>query len=292
MIDDGGELFIDGEMVLHNDGEPNYGVEETITTLTAGKHDFEMTFFQDHWGTALVVAYEGPGIAKQTLTADPGVKRWLFRKDNRVLPVSENIQETELLRGFANYKGKKRTHVISVGTPNGVHFLYDLDENALLKAWQGNFANVAKMWMGRGESQLMEPMNAAVELSSGLSVAPKGNSWPSAAPDAYKNKGYDIREDGLPVFKYIIEGDQFTDLAEPSDDAIGIVRTITSTKSNAYMAKLAQAENIQALSQEGLYVVDGQYYVEVMNAGKVEVLDGKTLVAVFAEGEVKYRVIW
>ncbi|MEO0340097.1 MAG: PA14 domain-containing protein, partial [Bacteroidota bacterium] len=122
-IDDGGELFIDGELVLHNDGEPNIGTEQTLTTLSAGKHDFEITYFQDHWGTALVVVYEGPEITKQILPTDPDVKRWLSRKDNRVLPVSESLQETELLRGFANYKDKKLTHVISVGTPEGIHFL-------------------------------------------------------------------------------------------------------------------------------------------------------------------------
>lgn len=292
MIDDGGELFIDGALVLHNDGEPNFGVEQTLTTLTAGKHDFEMTFFQDHWGTALVVVYEGPGIAKQTLPSDPGVKKWIFRKDNRSLAVVDDLQEPELLRGFANFKEKKLTHVISVGTPQGVHFLYDLDQTSLLKVWQGNFADVAKMWLGRGESQLMEPMNAAIELNQGLSVAPKGKSWPTTAPDGYKNKGYDIQDNGLPIFKYLIGNDQFTDISEPAEDRIGAVRTISSSNGSAYRCKLAEANNIQALSQEGHYNIDGQYYLIVLDAGAVELLDDNTLVADFANGKVQYKVIW
>ncbi|MEO0339479.1 MAG: hypothetical protein AAF242_09710, partial [Bacteroidota bacterium] len=169
---------------------------------------------------------------------------------------------------------------------------YDLEETNLLKAWQGNFANVAKMWMGRGASQLMEPMNAAIELSRGLSVAPKGKTWPQSAPEGYKNKGYDIQDDGLPIFKFVIDDVQFTDLSEPADNSEGVVRTISSSKGNSYMTRIAQAKNIQALSQEGLYNIDGQYYIEVLNAGDVEVLNGETLVADFAEGEVKYRVIW
>jgi hypothetical protein len=55
-----------------------------------------------------------------------------------------------LLRSFLNFNNKKRTHVISVGSPQQVNYSYDLKQGALLQVWNGPFVDATEMWEQRG----------------------------------------------------------------------------------------------------------------------------------------------
>lgn len=291
-IDDGGDIFVDGELILHNDGEPNIGTEQTITTLSAGKHDFEMTYFQDHWGAVALITYEGPEIAMQSLAADPRADRWLERESPTL--VLEDLEAPELLRCFAHYQGEKRTHVIAVGIPEGPHYLYDLDQMALLKTWRGDFADVAGMWVNRGEHQLMKPLNAAVELSDGLPVLAasfRNKDWPQNRPDDFKRIGYEINDAGLPVFKYQIGKNTVSDHLEPIERGNSLQRTIEREGSDDLVVRLARGEEIVQLDS-GLYCIDGKYYLEVQEADEVFIHEGRSLRASLNDTPVRYTTIW
>jgi hypothetical protein len=270
-IDDGGDIFVDGNLVLHNDGEPNIGTEQTITPLKAGTHDFEMTYFQDHWGAVALIMYEGPEIAMQPLAADPRAAQWLEREPP-TLQLTD-LEETQLLRCFAHYEGEKRTHVIAVGSPDDIHYLYDLDEMALLKGWRGDFADVAEMWINRGERQLMKPQNAAIELTDKLPVATprfQEAAWPGEIPDDFNFKriGYSLNDEGLPIFQYQLGETTFSDYPSPASDGIGLIRTLEREGRGSYVVRLAQGEQIRQ-SESGLYAVDGQYYIEILEGEEV-----------------------
>ncbi len=75
--DDGSRLYIDGALVVNNDGlHATQEVQGTVT-LTAGVHDIEVQFFEATGGEALTVSYSGPGLARQVIPesvlAAPGV---------------------------------------------------------------------------------------------------------------------------------------------------------------------------------------------------------------------------
>jgi alpha-L-fucosidase len=65
--DDGSRLYIDGEMIVDNDGL--HGMEEKAAriSLIVGTHDFTVTYFEAGGGNALRVSMEGPGMEKQPI---------------------------------------------------------------------------------------------------------------------------------------------------------------------------------------------------------------------------------
>lgn len=67
--DDGSNLYIDGVLVVNNDG--THGAIEKSGTigLKAGKHAISVGYFQQSGGSVLTVSYAGPGISKQIVPA-------------------------------------------------------------------------------------------------------------------------------------------------------------------------------------------------------------------------------
>lgn len=291
-IDDGGDLFIDGELLIHNDGEPGMGTERGMLTLTKGIHTIDLSYYQDVWGKRLLVFYEGPNIKRQSLGAKattedprPGPKRLVVNPTDA----------PELIRSFVNHKGEKRNFPISVGSPLGVHYTFDLEEGTLLHAWRGEFADVTNMWVGRGHSQLLVPANASAQATAGVSLAqlddPKG-AWPVGLPEGYSIDGYDLDSDGYPIFKYQFGGLQLSDQVLPTNDG-NIQRTITvdsgTAQSNQYV-RLA-AGNIEAL-ESGWYRVDGAYYIDVEEATIGGTNGDLLLVSLEGKERVTYNLIW
>ena len=65
--DDGSKLFINGNMVVDNDGLHGAAEKSGVVNLDEGYHAIEVTVFEKGGAESLVVHYEGPGITKQTI---------------------------------------------------------------------------------------------------------------------------------------------------------------------------------------------------------------------------------
>lgn len=65
--DDGSMLYIDGSLVVNNDGLHGALTRAGTVGLQAGKHAISVGFFQQDWDKVLDVQYEGPGINRQTI---------------------------------------------------------------------------------------------------------------------------------------------------------------------------------------------------------------------------------
>lgn len=63
--DDGSQLFIDGSMLVDNNGLHGYRERSASRYLDAGVHDISATFFERNGGDNLTVKWAGPGISKQ-----------------------------------------------------------------------------------------------------------------------------------------------------------------------------------------------------------------------------------
>jgi len=72
--DDGSQLFIDGGLVVNNDGPHSAQEMSGSIYLTVGMHPIVVTFFEQAGGEALIVSYSGPGISK---TQIPGSVLWI-----------------------------------------------------------------------------------------------------------------------------------------------------------------------------------------------------------------------
>ena len=303
MIDDGGDLRIDSQLVVHNQGDPGLGTEGGLIHLTEGTHSFELTFFEDVWFAHASVYYEGPEIYNQALACIDLPKS---REKSRPSLVLKPEEAPEMVRGFVNYANKKRTHTISTGFPEGLHYSYDLQEGTLIKCWKGDFADVSNMWVGRGHSQLLLPLNAAIETTAGMPIAKLKNSdtsWPKSISEDFRPRGYRIDNNQRPLFKSELNTIKIEDQIVPSSDQKRIVRTIAMEapeNTTGHWVRLAAADKIELLSN-GEYRVGGFYYLRIEdndnNAPIIRDQEGgqELLIAVLENSksaEISYSLLW
>lgn len=267
LIDDGGDLRIDSQLVVANEGDPGIGFEGGLVTLTEGTHDFEISFYEEVWFANITVFYEGPGIYKHTLASKDVVRDW---DKNKEPLYHEPTDRPEMVRGFVNYNGQKRTHMISVGMPEGLHYSYDLSEGALLKVWKGGFADVTNMWVDRGESQLLIPRNAAVETTAGVPIAKLNKedaAWPAYISDDYRPMGYRMDEQGRPIYRAQYKGVSIEDLISAEDNRIKrSIRVSADAAQSAYYVRIASADLIDQMPN-GAYRIGGKYYLSIEDSG-------------------------
>jgi hypothetical protein len=207
---------------------------------------------------------EGPGVRRQALHEENGVGR-----GNPSGPiVVQPGDEPTLLRSFMNHGEVKRTRVVSVGDPSGVHYTYDSENGGLLYVWRGPFLETTEMWRGRGEPQLAAPLGSVVILPDEpvLAALPDASgAWPDsmAATAGYQFLGYDLDEASRPVFRYRLGSATIEDQLRPLENRGGLAREIRVSApagTGDLYARLAAGEEIRRL-RDGSWMVDGQFYV-------------------------------
>ena len=191
-----GELKIDGK-VLNNGAHWFNEMVPASTFLKAGKHQLEIIHIKDFpWGPkALGLNVKRIGarlvsLHERTSLLDPDAVGLIEVKANA---------EPVLQRSFAFHQGKKKTHVIQVGDPAGLHYSYDLKQGAILQVWRGKFLDATQMWDNRGEPQTSEPLGLQVVQDGKFPLVLAHQAQPDSTELVYK--GYRL-EAGRPVFMY------------------------------------------------------------------------------------------
>ncbi|EON79064.1 hypothetical protein ADIS_0481 [Lunatimonas lonarensis] len=262
-------LYVNGENLLEDGAEPSRS--KTIH-LETGKVPFKLIFYKPNYPgrrPQLGFYVEGPGIKKSPLHDPNSYVEHVIRKPLYV----DAIQEPVVLRGFLSHGGRVRTHTVGVGEPIGTHLAYDLQLGAPLQIWRGGFLDTSPMWRQRGESQLMVPTGATVDLAAGPAIAKlptRESAWPdSLRADLLQIQGYVLNRARRPTFKYVFDQVAVEDYFEPELDGKAISRTLTYKnfgQSQDYWARIIAAENIEAIG-DGVYLIDkGAYYVKLANS--------------------------
>lgn len=65
--DDGSKLYVDGQLVVNNDGLHPAVEKNGVVTLATGEHDVRVEYFEKTGGDSLQVLWSGPGISKAPL---------------------------------------------------------------------------------------------------------------------------------------------------------------------------------------------------------------------------------
>ena len=68
--DDGSKLYIDGNLVVDNDGDHGTQEKEASMSLTTGKHKIRVEYFNGGGGFYLNCLYKGPGVPRQIISPD------------------------------------------------------------------------------------------------------------------------------------------------------------------------------------------------------------------------------
>jgi hypothetical protein len=292
---------INGQEIFEDQGQYE---RSKMVDLKAGKLPFNLIYYKSvPWrrpGLGLFV--EGPGIKKSALHnwnsyPEPEPVSAIF-----VQPSSEPL----VLRGFVQHKGVKKTHTVTVGEPGKINYAIDLQQGALLNLWRGDFVDATPMWHNRGESQLVHPLGGIIELSGGPTLAilhEKDQNWPDSTSQL-QIKGYDIDNNGRPLFKYIIENISIEDYLVPEDDGKILTRNISvanpEKKSNVWI-RIAEGESIAQLKDGSFNINKGEYYVNLKETGKSKAIirnsaSGQEIIVPINPGQetgrVQYSYIW
>lgn len=196
------------------------------------------------------------------------------RENNRFAdPILLDAPVNTLLRSFMDVKNNKRVvHAISVGTPEKVHYTYDLDKGMVAQVWRGEFLDVTPMWHERGNGCsrprgavqfLGEPYFTLSKLAS-----PQAAWMTDTTGSGYRPKGYVLDENDLPTFRYQVYGTSVSDVVRVLSEGRGVRRELTvATPVDGLYAKLAEGSTIETPSKD-LYIIDGKsYYLQLEDAG-------------------------
>lgn len=205
-----------------------------------------------------------------------------------------------MMRSYLMFEGRKRTHVISVGSPEKLNYSYDLKSGALLQVWRDAFLDVTEMWKDRGEPQLAKPLGLVLAFSSAPSVAKladKESVWPdSIGFDELRNEGYTLDKNKMPAFQYAANGVEVNDHIAVLNGGFERTVSLNGNKQLLY-CRLASGQTIEA-QKNGSYAVDaGKYSIKVTSGTKPFIRkskNGQELLVPLGKGNssVTYTLNW
>ncbi|EDM38430.1 putative large, multifunctional secreted protein [Pedobacter sp. BAL39] len=218
-------------------------------------------------------------------------------------PIYIDAPSNAMIRSFIDLPGRLRVvHAISVGTPQQVHYSYDLDNGLLLQSWRGEFIDATPMWHDRGDGSsrargaltlyTKKPVPAIAKLATAESA------WiADTTGTSFRTKGYVMDAQERPEFKYQMYGSTVTDAIKVSDNVEGLNRQISIDKpvENLYVLLAADAADIKEVAK-GLYAIDDQsFYLRFDNAQDKPVIrdiNGRKELVVLLRDKLNYSILF
>lgn len=187
-------------------------------------------------------------------------------------PILVDAPSNTILRSFMDVPGTRIVHAVSVGSPENVHYTYDMDRGMLVQVWRGAFLDATPMWHDRGNG-CSRPRGAVQYLGKPAFTLSKltspGGAWlTDTTGTGYRPKGYVLDEKDRPTFKYFLYGAAVTDAVRVLSEGHGVHREIAvATPVDGLYAKLAEGRTIEVFAKD-LYIIDGKsYYLQLEDAG-------------------------
>ncbi|GGB80798.1 hypothetical protein GCM10011325_05400 [Dyadobacter sediminis] len=286
-------LDIDGKNVMTGGESTSQESHSGTAELSQGNHKFKIYYSRFPWRQpALALRVEKAGVRPYDLHALSSLPE---PEPKPYISVTPDMRP-EMVRSFIKLDDEKykRTHCISVGSPEGWNYTMDLNRGALIQAWRGQFANVTEMWYERGEPQILFPagLNVRVSGKSSLAVLENANAaWPDSSDINFL--GYKIDQQGLPGFRYGIGSATVNDQLTPAGNSLSRTFRVDGTPKGNIYSLLASGNRIVEI-EKGLYQIDDRYYVQVDKKAKVIVRpagEGKELLLPVS-GTTTYSMFW
>lgn len=278
--------------VNNKDGRGNRAKEN----LSAGNVPVEIWYARSNqWDSpSLGLSVSGPGLREvyfgDAITPD------------QTDPILLDAPSNTILRSFMDVPGQpKVVHAVSVGSPEKVHYTYDMDRGMIVQVWRGDFLETTPMWHERGNGT-SRPQGAVQRFGIPYftlgRLAGQQDAWiADTTGSGYRPKGYVLDEQDRPTFRYQIFGSAVTDQIRVSADGHGIQRelTVASPAADLY-AKLAEGAQIEVLDKD-MYVVDGRsYYLQLQDAGGakpfVRDANGRKELIIPVRGRLSYSILF
>ena len=268
----GGILVVGRDTVIRHDGANNF--EEEVRGLYRSNGmpvPFTLIYnkpIQYRHGLALYV--EGRRMHTQALHASGSI---FYEPPVEPILITTDRNRAVIQRTFMTSGGEKKTHCLSVGTPEGIHYTIDLENGNLFQTWDGGFLDATPMWHRRGNGQIGVPLGPRILFPdvSPLRIAVADDKGPTF-------REYDLDKRGLPTFIYTEGNVRLTDLIVPvtgeddrpekaSPSRRGIRRSIHLDGTSEFDYTLATGSVIEPLPDGSFLVNDKEYYLIVDTPG-------------------------
>jgi Domain of Unknown Function (DUF1080) len=217
-------------------------------------------------------------------------------------PIMLDAKENMVFRSFMDIpqegKNKRIVHNVNVGSPDKLHYSYDLDNGAIVQMWKGEFLNTSPMWDNRGDGS-SRPRGAVLTLGNAPSIVNDvsksilKDSFPANAN--FRTMGYELDENNLPTFNYQIYGSDIVDICKNTEGGKFLTRSISSKNPSPNLSvRLAIGKTIEAVSPD-TYIVDGKtFYIKLLNGTKatIEKVGEKSVLLSPLKDLVQYAIMW
>lgn len=266
-------------------------------TLPAGDLPFELLYskYLDWAKPTISLSVSGPGIRDFVMSDGNNASGELTD------PILVTAPVNTMLRSFMDIPGMRVTHAISVGTPEGVHYTYDLDNGAIVQAWRGGFLDATPMWHERGDGSSRPTGSLQLFGKPVLNIARLSSlsaPWVTdTAGTGFRTKGYRLDNKDRPAFRYQVYGAMVNDAIRVSDNNGGLSREITieNPPGDLYV-RLAECKTAEDAGN-GLYILDDRsYYLKIDDAGGAQVTirdnNGKKEILIPVKTKLKYSILF
>jgi hypothetical protein len=260
----GAVMKINKQQVIKTDWSGN-----AKATLAAGSQPFELLYSK-------FVEWNKPALG--LTVAGPGIREYIISDANTasadvVDPILVEAPMQTLLRSFMDIPGAPRVvHAISVGSPQQVHYTYDMDRGAIIQVWRGGFLDATPMWHDRGDGS-SRPTGAVQYFGTPMfavqKLASADAAWSAdSAGTGFRTKGYVLDDGDRPTFRYQMHGGLLEDAIGVLENGQGLQRRISMAAPAAGLyVRLAAGKTIEG-GTNGLYLVDDKsYYIKIDDAG-------------------------
>jgi len=266
-------------------------------TLPVGELPFELLYskFLDWAKPSIGLAIAGPGIREYIISDanSPG--------PDPVDPILIEANQNTILRSFIDIPNRRLVHAVSVGSPTGVHYTYDMDNGTIAQVWRGGFLDATPMWHERGDGS-SRPTGSLLRLGKpALNIGLTSTSaalWNvDTAGTGFRPKGYVLDAESRPVFKYLIYGSAVSDSIRILDNNEGISREITvQNNGKDLLLRLAEADTIEDTGN-GLYLLDNKsYYLKIDDGGGAKPVirdsNNKKELIIPVKNKIKYSILF
>ncbi|MFC0772087.1 family 16 glycoside hydrolase [Terrimonas alba] len=266
-------------------------------SLPAAELPFELSYFKTmDWGQpALGLTVAGPGIRDYTLSDMNNLS------SEQTDPILVDAPVNTVLRSFIDIPTTRVVHAVSVGSPEGLHYTYDMDNGAIVQVWRGGFLDATPMWHERGDGSSRATGSKQLFGKPVLNIGklPSANSpWKTdTSGTGFRPKGYELDEKDRPIFQYFIYGAAVKDASQVLENRQGVSREISvlNPSENLYV-RLAASKNIEDLGN-GLYLLDDKsYYLKIDDGSEAKPMirdagEKKELV-VPIKNKIKYIILF
>lgn len=291
--DDGSRLYLDGKMVVNNDGIHAHKGASGKVKLTAGRHKIEVRYFEKGGQESLYVSWAGPGVKKQPLSRGAPAGGGGGATG---IPIVAEEGEAAIYRNFIADAGPR---AIGVGYDEAVNLTFDANNMRLAQIWQGDFMDGARHWNGRGQGFQPPAGEAVIKLPAGVAFATlssPGSPWPKAEPRTkdLRFRGYRLGKQQHPTFSYERGSVSIEDTPAPvpGDDANHLKRTLKFSGSKAPDNLYFRAASGDIAAQDGGFLVNDELLITV-TGGKAAIQGDELRVPVaFRNGSAQIEVTY